>query len=178
MPRYQKLDRDQLLDATLRVILEQGPHEVTFGNIAAAAGVTKGGIQSNFGTKEKLIDALFDRWSRDLDSKIAMLAAENKSLSPLEVFLQACLGTNQDNYQQDAAMFILMSFDKKHRQMSQQWIANKLKQFDLDEKTASPERLKFVTLQSLVIVRSLGLMPFSDGNWKEIYDQLDNLFIE
>lgn len=47
-----------MLDCTSRIAAEQGLNAVTVQAVAAAAGVTKGGLFHHFSSKEKLIEAV------------------------------------------------------------------------------------------------------------------------
>src|SRR6187402_2058235 len=66
--------RKRLLDAAFRVCAERGLHRATTREIADAARVNEVTLFRHFGTKEKLIAALFER----------SLAAQEESLSDPE----------------------------------------------------------------------------------------------
>ncbi|MFB9908631.1 TetR/AcrR family transcriptional regulator [Allokutzneria oryzae] len=57
-PARTALTKQKLFDAALRLLGERGAAEVTVDEIAAAAGVAKGTVYYNFGSKDALIDAL------------------------------------------------------------------------------------------------------------------------
>lgn len=181
MGRYQKLDRDELLDAAENLILKEGPHSLSIGSVAKEAGVSKGGIQSNFGTKDKLVEALFERWGIKLDNRINELTAQHPAPEDqLDVFLQASLQTHFERPSQEAAMMFMLLRDPEQRQMSRDWVSEKLERLDLlgDDKDTQKRRLRFIILQSLVVTNSLGLMPFSIDEWKDIFAQADKLATE
>lgn len=50
--------RSEILDAAARVVQEEGVKAVTFESVAAAAGMTKGGLVYHFPTREAMITAL------------------------------------------------------------------------------------------------------------------------
>ena len=52
--------RRALIDCAATLAMERGLQAVTVQAVAAAAGVTKGGLFHHFATKEKLIEAVFD----------------------------------------------------------------------------------------------------------------------
>jgi|GEM_PF-4348330 len=177
MARYKKLSRDDLLDAALDVILDKGPHALSIGNVATAAGVTKGGIQSNFGTRENLIEALFERWTRELEDKCDEVAkVTGLERASLEVFLRATLEGQREKPRQDAAMIFLMMQTEKHRADSRAWVEDKLVRFGLQQGQDNPARLRFVILQSLLVVKSLELMPFDEDGWVGLIAELEQIF--
>ncbi|KPF99837.1 TetR family transcriptional regulator [Rhodopseudomonas sp. AAP120] len=52
--------RRALIDCAAKLAMERGLQAVTVQAVAAAAGVTKGGLFHHFSSKEKLIEAVFD----------------------------------------------------------------------------------------------------------------------
>ena len=71
--RPRSIDRDKVLDAAEGIVAAEGAAGLTFDAVARAAGITKGGVQYCFGTKDKLIEAMIDRWSAD-NNEASMLA--------------------------------------------------------------------------------------------------------
>lgn len=55
--------RDRLLDAFEELLIEHGERAATLDGVAAAAGVSKGGLLYHFGSKAALIDGLLARLS-------------------------------------------------------------------------------------------------------------------
>ncbi|PRX46706.1 TetR family transcriptional regulator [Prauserella shujinwangii] len=66
--------RRRLFEATMRLARNRGLHDVTVEEIAAAAGVAKGTVYYNFGSKDGLVDALL-RYGVDLLSERLRAAA-------------------------------------------------------------------------------------------------------
>ncbi|WP_051713216.1 TetR family transcriptional regulator [Spirillospora albida] len=68
-PRARRARREQTRDALLgaaeRLWAERGIHGASLDDIAAAAGLTKGAVYSNFAGKTDLLLALLDRFTRD-----------------------------------------------------------------------------------------------------------------
>jgi len=59
--------RDKLLDAAADLVAQYGVQNLTIDAVAAAAGVTKGGLIYHFKTREDLLTALVERMVKDLD---------------------------------------------------------------------------------------------------------------
>lgn len=59
MPTEER--RQQLLDAALRVVADQGHHQVTMDTVAEQAGVTKPVVYSVFSSRSALLGALLER---------------------------------------------------------------------------------------------------------------------
>ncbi|WP_426756188.1 TetR/AcrR family transcriptional regulator [Myxococcus sp. Y35] len=56
--------RAQLLRAALELVTQGGTQAVTLEAVASLAGVTKGGLQHHFRSKQLLLDALFEEMNR------------------------------------------------------------------------------------------------------------------
>lgn len=59
--QQQEVTRSRLLDAAETLFGDQGIHQSSLDEIAAAAGLTKGAIYANFGSKKDLITAILQR---------------------------------------------------------------------------------------------------------------------
>ncbi|GHG89023.1 TetR/AcrR family transcriptional regulator [Comamonas sp. JC664] len=69
--------RAQLLRAALELVTQGGTQAVTLEAVAAKAGVTKGGLQHHFRSKQLLLDALFEEMNRQfVDSFHAHIAED------------------------------------------------------------------------------------------------------
>jgi AcrR family transcriptional regulator len=65
--------RDKLLDAAARLLLRD-PSKLTLDAVAEEAGVSKGGLLYHFSSKEKLLDAVVDRWEARFEDEIEEVA--------------------------------------------------------------------------------------------------------
>lgn len=68
--RPRVIDRNHLLDLAEKIVLEHGAPALTIDALAKAAGITKGGVQYCFGTKDGLIDAMLTRWGNKFDKQV------------------------------------------------------------------------------------------------------------
>lgn len=57
-PKQPQLIRDRLIAATIDLLVEEGIGAVTLSAVAARAGVSKGGLQHHFSSKQELLQAL------------------------------------------------------------------------------------------------------------------------
>ena len=55
--RGKEIDRDRILDAAERVIMESGGRNFTLDDVAEQAGISKGGLVYTFATKDGLVRA-------------------------------------------------------------------------------------------------------------------------
>lgn len=73
MSRAKKIDENAILDAAEEVIRESGAGGLTIEAVARRAGVSVGGLQYSFRSKDALISAMFERWGRQYEVDIASL---------------------------------------------------------------------------------------------------------
>lgn len=57
MGRQRSIDRDKVLDIAEEIVATQGAAGLTIDAVAKAMGISKGGVQYCFGSKDALIDA-------------------------------------------------------------------------------------------------------------------------
>lgn len=68
--------RQRLLDTTAEIVAQQGVQELTLDGVAAAAGVTKGGLIYHFKTKDELLGALVERLVAEIEQRSRVKCAE------------------------------------------------------------------------------------------------------
>jgi AcrR family transcriptional regulator len=61
MARDPAATRDRLVDAFAEIVVGSGARSATLEAVAAAAGVSKGGLLYHFGSKDALVDGLLER---------------------------------------------------------------------------------------------------------------------
>lgn len=111
------MTKDTIIQVALRLFLQQGYKYVSLVDVAAEAGITKGGIYHYFSGKEDLlytaVHYLFDR----MEAKYIDVFSQNGSLQQalyailvereLEVYARHMLGMEQADYRENHASFIL-----------------------------------------------------------------------
>lgn len=75
--KQPELVRSQLLSVVRELLVAEGPHAVTLDAVSRRAGVTKGGLQHHFRSKQALLEALSDQLLAEFEARYAQaLAAE------------------------------------------------------------------------------------------------------
>ncbi|NYE95810.1 AcrR family transcriptional regulator [Psychromicrobium silvestre] len=92
-PGRTNATKQKLFEASMQLIGERGPAEVTVDEIAAAAGVSKGTVYYNFGSKSELIAQLLEHGVSLLeeqltpdDSQPSLVALEDMLAKTLDFF--------------------------------------------------------------------------------------------
>ncbi|WP_328289660.1 TetR/AcrR family transcriptional regulator [Nocardia aurantiaca] len=79
--------RDRILDALETLLLDKGLSQVTLENVAAAAGVSKGGLLYHFKSKDALLAGLLRRLAERADQQVRTAVEQGRSVA--EWYLQA-----------------------------------------------------------------------------------------
>lgn len=175
MGRYKKLEKDDLLDAAENLIRDRGAHSLSIGNVALMAKVSKGGVQSNFGTRENLVNALLDRWDETLKQTTQDLRkAEDCPASELKVRMQAARNVNAKNPDHHAAMMALIVQSNDLRTRSQDWLAQQMSWIDTSTAEGRSDRLALLLNEALIVLQSLKITPLSNDDWERVFDDFDH----
>ncbi|RDI48359.1 TetR/AcrR family transcriptional regulator [Nocardia mexicana] len=78
--------RDRILDALETLLLDKGMSQVTLESVAAAAGVSKGGLLYHFKSKDALLAGLVRRLGERAEEQLSSAVAQGKSIA--EWYLQ------------------------------------------------------------------------------------------
>ncbi|WP_280358572.1 TetR/AcrR family transcriptional regulator [Nocardia otitidiscaviarum] len=78
--------RDRILDALETLLLDKGMSQVTLENVAAAAGVSKGGLLYHFKSKDALLAGLVRRLGERADQQLESAVSQGRSVA--EWYLQ------------------------------------------------------------------------------------------
>jgi AcrR family transcriptional regulator len=91
LPARKPDTRAAVLEAAERIVRERGAARLTLDEVAAAAGVSKGGLLYHFASKEALVEAMVARLVEKFGAIVARLAASAESgSSELAAYLEAC----------------------------------------------------------------------------------------
>src|ERR1700676_5423954 len=86
LTRKKEIDRDRILDAAERVILESGGRNFTLDAVAKHAGISKGGLVYSFATKDGLVRAALEREVTRFQEAVRQRLG-SRSVQPFELVL-------------------------------------------------------------------------------------------
>jgi AcrR family transcriptional regulator len=114
-PKQQRgeVTADLLLQAALRVFVEQGEQKVTVNAVCQASGVSLGSLYHHFGSIDGLFVALGHRWlGRMLEELTGSLVGARDARSGIEAVVAAYLRFTQEH--RDAALFLHSSYAERY----------------------------------------------------------------
>ncbi|WP_181265343.1 TetR/AcrR family transcriptional regulator [Pseudomonas aeruginosa] len=166
MGRRRTIDRDQLLDAAEAVIGREGAAGLTIDAVAKEMGITKGGVQYCFGTKDALIDAIFERWGKAYDSLFEAVAGKQPTpLTRVRAHAEATQRSDELSSSKAAALMAALIQTPEHLEGSNQWYRSRLEGLDLSAPEGRRARLAFLAVEGAFMLRYFRLMDIDQEEW-------------
>lgn len=171
MGRKPTITRDGLLTIAEDIVNTEGAQALTIGTLAKAAGISKGGVQYSFLSKDDLIKGLVDRWITHFDS----LVVDIESVGPINFVRSYIAAMRSAQGAIDAKMAGLMIAymqNSKNRMETADWYRSILGKMG-DTPDARVARTAFMATEGLFMLRILGA---DDGvDWQSQLDDIEAL---
>ncbi|BAQ69370.1 TetR family transcriptional regulator [Rhodovulum sulfidophilum] len=170
MGRTPTITRDRLLDVAEEIVRKGGGAALTIGALARAAGVSKGGVQYSFASKDDLVRALIERWTSQFD---AMMEGETGD-DPLAFVRRYIAATRASQQAMDAKMAGLMVTyleDPANRQETRDWYRGVFHRLGGGSADAQAARVAFLAVEGLFLMHMNGIDE--DGDWRGFLDDVE-----
>ncbi|QIS01023.1 TetR family transcriptional regulator [Nocardia brasiliensis] len=173
--------RDRILDALESLLLEKGMSHVTLENVAATAGVSKGGLLYHFKSKDALLAGLVRRLTERATQQLS--SATERGQSVVEWYLQT---PNPDNAEEAVELEVYRSMLATMRTIDaatdadtdevQQALAEMMNSWsvDLDNEIEDPVHADIVRLvgDGVYLRALLGLPPIEPARYRRVVERL------
>lgn len=174
--RPRSIDRDKVLDAAEALVIEKGAAELSFESVARAAGITKGGVQYCFGTKENLIRSMIQRWGESFDADVMDRAgADLSARSVIRGHLEATRDSDAAEYSRSAAMMTALLQRPEQVTATRDWYTRRLASLDLTKKADRNAALAFLAGEGAFMLRTFGLIELGDDEWAALFSDMLSL---
>ncbi|WP_430634696.1 TetR/AcrR family transcriptional regulator [Sphingomonas hankookensis] len=132
MGRIRTIERGKLLDAAEDVTMEKGPAGLTIAAVAGQMGITNGGVQYSFRSKESLIAAMFERWQHDYAELMIELGAKAGD-EPSWVRAHIAYAADYDGRSRRRGPSLLVSLlnSPQHMDQIRKWYRNRVDAIDV-----------------------------------------------
>lgn len=173
MGRTPTIDRDMVLDIAEGLLLKEGTGGLTIDAVAKAAGISKGGVQSRFGTKDDLIKALLERWKGEYEAQLsAKLGSDKKPMAVARAHVEVTMAMDAAEWAKAAGLMAALINATHHRAECRDWYAELFGGLDLKAEEGRRARMALLATEGAFLLRTFGLMEFSDDEWTDIQDGL------
>lgn len=175
MGRSRKIDSDRVLDAAGAILLERGTGALTMDAIAHAAGVSKGGLQARFGSKEGLVEALMAHWRRQYD--LAVRAHLGDSPAPAQAVHGHVALLRQESgptRARAAGMLAALIGADTHKAAWSCWYLERFGGLG-DNLEARRARLALLAAEGAFLLRAVGCVAPDDRRWQDVMADVASL---
>lgn len=178
MGRKATISADAILDIAEDIVLTEGVAHLTIDNIAKKLGITKGGVQYSFASKDAIIEKLITRWNDTFDAEMRKYMPENPTPAQyLRAHIRATHIMDQ-GYKKGAGLMAALLDNQKFREISQGWYRKRLEALTLlPDAEQAPARLAFLACEGLFLLASFGFAPCDEAAWNAVFTDIDNILL-
>lgn len=169
MARGSKISRESLLEAAERLVQEKGSAALTIGALAMEAGVSKGGVQAMFGTKEALILSLVRHWLDREQTEFRTKLEAQPNADPTMLHIAQTQRLDDASHAKIAALLALASHSPQHSGIAQDWYAERANGFRAETDAERQKRLAFLATEGVYFLRFLVGVRFDEAAWEDIF---------
>lgn len=174
MGRKAVIHREALLDLAEEIVRRSGGAALTIGALAEAAGISKGGVQYSFASKDDLIRGLVNRWTAQFD---ALLLTEGSD-DPIRFVLNYVAASRQSNAAMDskiAGLMIGYIRDPVNLQATREWYQLAFTRLEGPSQQQQAARVAFLAIEGLFLLRINGIDE--TGTWDKFLDDVEAVLI-
>jgi AcrR family transcriptional regulator len=174
MGRRKVIDRDKVLEAAEGVVVRAGAAGLTFEAVAAAAGITKGGVQSCFGSKEALIEAMLRRWGALYDADVERLMGGDASvIGRVRAHVRSTAEADDAVNARAGALVAALLQSPDYLAWVRGWYAERFGALsELEGPEGTSARIAFLATEGLFFLRHFGLMDVSREEWRRQFEEV------
>lgn len=173
MGRRKKIDREVLLNAAEQIVTAHGAAALTIDALAKAVGITKGGVQYSFSTKDNLIDAMFERWEASYDEPFHEIAGDHpQPLTTVHAHIEATMRSDEASTAKAAGLLAALQQTPEHLKSTQIWYRERIAGLDTTTEEGRQARLAFLATEGAFVLRFFGLMDIGEDEWKDIFNDI------
>lgn len=174
--RPRSIDRDRLLDAAEEIVRREGAAALTIDAVAKAMGVTKGGVQYAFGTKDALVQAIFDRWDETYASAMGAIVAPGADpLEHIRGHVEVTRRSDADDNAKCAAILAALMRSPDTLKHPRRWYRERIEGLDLSDPAARRARLAFLATEGAFMLRFFGLLEMDESEWHDMFADIETL---
>jgi len=171
--RPRSIDRDKVLDAAEALVVDAGAAALSFDSVAKAAGITKGGVQYAFGTRENLIKAMIARWGQGFDTEVnARTGPDPTPRALIRGHLEATRDADEADHSRAAVMMTALLQHPDQLSETRDWYNARLAGLDLTNPDDRQVALAFLAGEGAFLLKAFGLIDLDDAQWKALFEDM------
>lgn len=177
MARPRTIDREKVLACAEQLVQRNGAKALTLDAVAREAGITKGGLQYCFGSKDDLIAALIDRWILVFDTQVEHCrGAEVEDPTNLaRAYARACSQIDDATRARMVGMLVTLLQSPRHLARVRAWYTRWLEAGQGHTVEARQIRTMIFAAEGAFFLRSLGFVDMQDAEWSSVFEDIQKL---
>lgn len=168
MGRKPTISPERLLTLAEDIVNADGPQALTIDALARAAGISKGGVQYSFASKDALIKGLVDRWTAQFDRLVDDIAIVGPT-GFVRSYIAAMRTSHAAINAKMAGLMIAYMQNPLHRRDTAQWYRAILERMD-ETPECRVARTAFLAVEGLMMLRIWG--ADDDVDWQSRLDDI------
>lgn len=171
--RPRSIDRDKVLDAAEALVVSTGAAALSFDAVAKAAGITKGGVQYAFGTRDNLIRAMITRWGKAFDAEVSARTGPDPTRHALiRGHLEATRDADEAEHSRSAVMMTALLQHPDQLSATRDWYNSRLEGLDLTQPQDRQLALAFLAGEGAFLLKAFGLIDLDPAQWKLLFENM------
>ncbi|MBN9061769.1 MAG: TetR family transcriptional regulator [Rhizobiales bacterium 65-9] len=173
MGRKPTITRERLLEIAEGIVRSDGAAGLTIDALGKAAGVSKGGVQYSFSSKDDLVRALIERWTRQFNE----LLGEMEDVSPADLvrkYIKVMRGSQAAMNAKMAGLMIAYIQNPQNVMETRQWYRSMFERLGGATEDAQAARIAFLAVEGLFLLRIAGIDE--SGEWAAFLDDVQSVF--
>ncbi|MCE2563570.1 TetR/AcrR family transcriptional regulator [Komagataeibacter sp. FNDCF1] len=176
MARPRTIDRDNVLDCAEQLVQRRGAAALTLDAVAKEAGITKGGLQYCFGSKDDLVTALIDRWIAGFDAQVARNAGASPTIAGrVAAYVAACGQYDAAGHARMVGMLVTLLQSPRYLQRMRAWYAGWFHDCTPDSDAGRRARTAIFAAEGAFFLRSLGFIEMDEAEWQNVFADFQKL---
>lgn len=173
MGRRPTITRERLLDIAEGIVRGEGAAGLTVEALARAAGISKGGVQYSFPSKDDLVRALIERWTHQFDR----LLGDMDDIPPDELvrrYIKVMRTSQAAINARMAGLMIAYIQNPQNVIETRQWYRSMFERLGGGTRDAQAARVALLAVEGLFLLRIAGIDE--DGEWSVFLDDVESVF--
>lgn len=164
------------MECAEQLVRRSGATALTLDAVAKEAGITKGGLQYCFGSKDDLISALIERWITAFDAEVLKQTVPNSSdVEQARAYVQVCSQIDDATRARMVGILITLLQSPNHLQRIREWYAGWLRNTPCHSDEARQIRAMIFAAEGAFFLRSFGFIDMEDAEWHAAFADIQNL---
>lgn len=174
--RPRSIDRDHLLDIAEAIVAAEGASGLSFGAVAKAAGITRGGVQYAFGSRENLIRAMVDRWAAGFEARVFEgLGPDPAPQQVIRSHIRENTVDSEADFARSGVMITAIIQSPDLIAETRDWYNNRLAGLDLSQPADRNAAIALLASEGVFFLKSFGLIGLEGAEWQQLFAGISRL---